>query len=287
MRQSRRSDTLAAEGAKVGRMPPIKNALTIDFEDWYQPFSARSVQSWKNFGSRVPHETSRMLSLLDRLQVRATFFVVGQIAELYPDAIRAISRCGHEIGSHGYRHEPLFAQERTLFECELRGSRELLQDLTGEPVRGFRAPFFSLRADTLWATESLRSLGFEYSSSVHPTASFLHGYPGGGRLPFRHPNGLREFPITTLSLGGVTLPFGGGLYYRLLPYGMIRCGLRWLNRRNRSGVLYFHPRELDPDLPRLKTGPALRLIVYAGVRTLESKLSRLAQEFRFVPLREM
>lgn len=268
-------------------MSEVRNALTIDFEDWHQPFAARAVSAWKNFGSRVPQDTERVLSLLGRLKVRATFFVLGEVAELFPDCIRALHRAGHEIASHGYRHVPLFAQERCLFDLELRGSMDFLRELTGEPVLGFRAPFFSLRSDTLWALESLKRAGVAYSSSVHPTISMLHGFRGGPQRPFRHANGVREFPIATLPVPGLPLPFGGGVYYRLLPYCAIRSGLRWLNRRKRSGVVYFHPRELDPDLPRLRVGLALNLIVYAGIDTLESKLTRLIQDFTFVPLREL
>ena len=268
-------------------MSDVKNGLSVDFEDWHQPFAARSISEWKNFESRVPQDTERILGLFERLNVRATFFVLGEVAELFPDCIRAIHRAGHEIASHGYRHLPLSEQERCLFDLELRGSLEFLGELTGEPVLGFRAPFFSLGPDTLWAVESLKRLGLKYSSSIHPTVSLFHGFRSAPQQPFDHPNGLREFPITTLPLPGIPIPFGGGLYYRLLPYAAIRCGLRWLNRRNRPSVVYFHPRELDASLPRLRVGPTLDLIVYTGVDSFESKLVRLIQDFRFVPLREL
>ncbi len=262
----------------------VKNALTIDFEDWYQPFAARSLPGWERFGSRVPQDTDRLLSLLRSLGVRATFFVLGEVAEQFPESIRAIHGDGHEIASHGHRHLPLFHQPRDRFETELEGSLGLLRELTGERVLGFRAPFFSLREDTLWAVDVLKRLGVEYSSSIHPTIAVFHGHQKDKHLPFKHPNGIREFPITTLRLLGLPLPFGGGVYYRLLPYPAIRLGLDWLNRRGRSGVVYFHPREFDPDLPRIKAGPTVNVIVYAGIRSLESKLTRLAREFTFVPL---
>jgi polysaccharide deacetylase family protein (PEP-CTERM system associated) len=266
----------------------MKNALSIDFEDWFQPFAARAVGGWERFPSRVPADTQRLLAVLNKYDVRCTFFVLGQVAEKFPDAVRAIHAAGHEIGSHCYRHLPLYKQERRQFEAEMRRSLDFLEDLTGEKVLGFRAPFFSLRQDSLWAIDSLKNLGLVYDSSMHPTAGVFHGYRNGGRLPYTHPNGVREFPITTYEMLGVSLPFGGGMYYRLLPYPVIRAGLRRINAGNVPGNIYFHPREFDPDLPRMSgVGVAMKLIVYAGTKTLKSKLERLLQDFEFCPLRDL
>ncbi|HMB95545.1 MAG TPA: polysaccharide deacetylase family protein [Tepidisphaeraceae bacterium] len=265
----------------------MRNALSIDFEDWYQPFAARGVDGWQNFPSRVPSDTSRLLAVLAKYNVRCTFFVLGEVAEKFPDEIRAIHKAGHEIGSHGYRHLPLYEQQQDQFEKEMRGSLDFLQQLTGEPVLGFRAPFFSIREGSLWAIDSLHKLGLKYDSSINPIAGAFHGYRGGGREPYVHPNGLKEFPITTYRLSGMTIPFGGGMYYRLLPYALIRAGLKRLNRQNIAGNIYFHPREFDPHLPRLKSGLKLKLIVYAGTAGLEAKLERLLQDFEFIPMREL
>jgi polysaccharide deacetylase family protein (PEP-CTERM system associated) len=265
----------------------MRNALSIDFEDWFQPFAARSVAGWEQFPSRVPQDTARLLSVLKKYNVRCTFFVLGEVAEKFPDEIRALHQAGHEIGSHGYRHVPLFEQDQAQFEKEMRGSLDFLKQLTGEPVLGFRAPFFSIREGSLWAIDSLHKLGLKYDSSINPIAGLFHGYRAGGRDPYFHANGLKEYPITTYSLCGAVVPFGGGMYYRLLPYRIIRAGLQRLNRKNVSGNIYFHPREFDPDLPRLKVGWKLRLIVYAGTQTLEAKLERMLQDFTFVPLREL
>lgn len=265
----------------------MKNALSIDFEDWFQPFAARSIGGWEQYPSRVPEDTRRLLAVLAKYNVRCTFFVLGEVAEKFPDEIRQIHRAGHEIGSHGYRHLPLYQQEQSVFEKEMRQSLDFLAQLTGEPVLGFRAPFFSIREGSLWAIDSLKNLGLQYDTSMNPIAGAFHGYRGAGRLPYTHPNGLREFPITTYSLAGMHLPFGGGMYYRLLPYPLIRAGLKRLNDRNIAGNIYFHPREFDPDLPRLKAGLKMNLIVYAGTRTLESKLERMLQDFTFVPMREL
>jgi polysaccharide deacetylase family protein (PEP-CTERM system associated) len=265
----------------------MRNALSIDFEDWFQPFAARSVEGWQNFPSRVPSDTQRLLGVLAKHNVKCTFFVLGEVAEKFPDEIRAIHKAGHEIASHGYRHLPLYAQKQDEFEKEMRGSLDFLQQLTGEPVLGFRAPFFSIREDSLWAIDSLHRLGLKYDSSINPIAGVFHGYRKGGREPYFHENGLREFPITTYPLAGMSMPFGGGMYYRLLPYWAIRSGLKRLNRRKVFGNIYFHPREFDPDLPRLKAGWKLNLIVYAGTSTLEAKLERMMQDFEFVPMREL
>ena len=265
----------------------MKNALSIDFEDWFQPFAARGVDGWERFPSRVPADTERLLGVLARHNVRCTFFILGEVAERFPECVKRIHDAGHEIGSHSYRHLPLYEQERGRFEEEMRRSLDFLGALTGEKVLGFRAPFFSLRQDSLWAIDSLKRLGLEYDSSIHPTVGVFHGSSVGGRLPFTHENGLREFPITTVSVLGMSLPFGGGVYYRLLPYWAIRRGLKRINRENVAGNIYFHPREFDPDLPRLKTGVKMKLIVYAGTRTLESKLERMMQDFEFCPMRDL
>jgi polysaccharide deacetylase family protein (PEP-CTERM system associated) len=265
----------------------MKNALSIDFEDWFQPFAARGVDGWERYPSRVPADTDRLLAVLSRHNVRCTFFMLGEVAEKFPEAVKAIHAAGHEIGSHSYRHLPLYQQEQRQFEAEMRRSLDYLAELTGEKVLGFRAPFFSLRHDSLWAIDSLKRLGLIYDSSIHPTVGVFHGSSVGGRLPYTHDNGLREFPITTVSVLGMSLPFGGGVYYRLLPYWMIRKGLNRINRDNVAANIYFHPREFDPDLPRLKTGVKMKLIVYAGTKTLESKLERMLQDFEFCPMREL
>jgi hypothetical protein len=169
----------------------------------------------------------------------------------------------------------------------MRQHLNFLQELTGEAVEGFRAPFFSIREDSLWAIDSLRKLGLRYDTSINPIASAFHGYKAGGHAPYMHANGLHEIPITTYRITGVRMPFGGGMYYRLLPYPVIRAGLRRLNRNNIAGNIYFHPREFDPDLPRLKSGWKMKLIVYAGTKTLLSKLERMLQDFEFAPVREV
>jgi len=269
----------------VGRRH-MQNALSVDFEDWYQPLAARDVSGWERFPSRVPDDTQRLLELLGRHGVRCTFFMLGEIATQFPDAVRAIHRAGHEIACHGYRHVPLYAQRREDFERETREAIDRLEQLTGERVQGFRAPFFSIRRESWWAIDSLRQLGVVYDSSIHPTAGVLHGYRDGGRVPYTHPNGLREFPITTFPLAGAAVPFGGGVYYRLLPYPCIRFGLRRLNRRDIGGNVYFHPREIDPDLPHLRTGWRLKLILYAGTRSFDRKLEHLLDDFSFGPIRD-
>lgn len=264
----------------------MRNALSIDFEDWYQAFAARSIPGWEQYPSRVPRDTERLLTVLAKHNAKCTFFILGEVAEKFPNEIRAIHQAGHEIGSHGHRHLPLFKQEQARFEEETRASNAFLEDLTGERVLGFRAPFFSVRQDSLWAIDSLHKLGFTYDSSMNPIAGLLHGYQGAGRSAFTHPNGLHELPITTYRMPGLTLPFGGGVWYRLLPYPAIRTGLKRLNRRGVAGNIYFHPREFDPDLPRIKAGWKMYLINYAGTRTLEHKLERMLQDFTWVPVKD-
>lgn len=264
-----------------------RHALSIDFEDWYQAFAARGIGGWEQFPSRVPQDTERLLSLFARHDVRCTFFILGQVAEQFPDEVRAIHRAGHEIASHCYRHVPLFKQEPARFEREMRESLDFIGNLIGEPVLGFRAPFFSLRHDSLWAIDSLHRLGLRYDSSINPIASALHGYRDARRTIFTHPNGLIEFPITTCPVLKTNVPIGGGVYHRLLPYPVIRAGLRRVEARGEPLNIYYHPREFDPDLPRINAGWKMHLINYAGTSMLQAKLERLMRQFPFVPMREI
>jgi polysaccharide deacetylase family protein (PEP-CTERM system associated) len=269
-----------------GGAADIRNALSIDFEDWYQAFAARSIPGWDQYPTRVPRDTERLLTLLDKYKVRCTFFMLGDVAEKFRSETLAIHRAGHEIGSHGYRHLPLYRQDPAVFERETEASKKFLEDLTGAAVLGFRAPFFSVREETRWAIDALHRIGFKYDTSINPIAGSLHGYTGAARSPYTHPNGLHELPITTLRLPGLTVPFGGGMWYRLLPYPAIRTGLRRLARRGVAGNIYFHPREFDPDLPRIKAGWKMYLINYAGTATLERKLERMLRDFTWVPVKD-
>ncbi len=201
----------------------MKNALTIDLEDYYQvsAFSKNfAVDRWDNYPSRVEHNTAKLLSILDEGNARATFFTLGWVARKYPKLIRKIADNHHEIACHSNVHRSVYAMGAEEFREDTLEAKKLLEDITGEPIRGYRAPSFSITRDSLWAYEILSEIGFSYDSSVFPIKHPNYGWPRAPRFPFtiRTNNGsIIEFPMPTLQLAGVRAPIGGGAYFRLLP----------------------------------------------------------------------
>jgi polysaccharide deacetylase family protein (PEP-CTERM system associated) len=192
--------------------------------------------------------TERFLDFADRHALRATVFIVGELARTHPALVRVVAARGHEIGLHGLRHVALDEVGPDRLRTELTEGKALLEDVAQTPVHGFRAPIFSLTPRTAWAIEDLRACGFDYSSSVLPAASPLHGWPGAPRTPFRWANGLVELPVPVAGTGRATIPFLGGIYVRYVP---VQLGVRLLRRLD-PGVAawsYLHPYDLDPDEP--------------------------------------
>ena len=183
----------------------------------------------------------------------ATFFVLGRVAQEQPDLVRSLAAGGHEIGTHGWDHTPLYRQTPEQFSVQLRRSLVALQDLTGRAVRGHRAPFFSINVGTLWALEELTSSGLRYDSSIFPVHNYRYGIPNACRFPHRLPTRLLwEFPLSTVSVGRLNVPFGGGFYARFWPYAWVRWAIQRLNDLGQPAIVYFHPWEFDPGHPRLK-----------------------------------
>jgi polysaccharide deacetylase family protein (PEP-CTERM system associated) len=268
---------------------PLLNTFTVDVEDYYHVSAfERSIDrsDWERYDSRVTDNTLRILDLLDRHETKATFFVLGWIAERRPGLIREIHRRGHEIGSHGYWHRLIYEQSPEEFRGDLRLSRDVLRDIIGDPIRAYRAPSFSITKRSMWALEILAEEGFLIDSSVFPIAHDRYGIPGA--RPEIHridtPAGsLWEFPMSIVPLGWMNLPVGGGGYFRLYP---LRWTLRLLSRINsvhrRSFTCYVHPWELDPGQPRLRAGSLIsRARHYVNLSTTEKKLDVLLKTFRF------
>jgi polysaccharide deacetylase family protein (PEP-CTERM system associated) len=267
----------------------VINALTIDFEDWYQGIEIPHTQ-WDGFEDRMAAASERLLRLLREAKVRATFFVLGRVAERHPDLVRAIAAEGHEIGTHGWSHTLIYQQEPEEFRQELRHSVELLRRLTGAPVLGHRAPFFSITPRSLWALDILKENGIRYDSSVFPVHNYRYGIPGAPRWPhtLEGPGaGLREFPLSTLELAGRTLPVAGGAYFRIYPYAFTRWAYRRINREGRAFTFYLHPWELDPQHPRIPLPRRIALTHYFNLSATEPRLRRLLADFRFAPMGEV
>jgi polysaccharide deacetylase family protein (PEP-CTERM system associated) len=267
---------------------PVCNVLTIDVEDYFHPNAmdgAIAPEEWDSVPPRVERNTLRVLDLLAAAGVRATFFVLGWVAERWPSLVDEIARRGHEVASHGYAHRLIYHQDAARFRADVRRSKALLEDRLGSEVLGFRAPSYSIVERTLWALDVLVEEGFRYDSSIFPIRHDLYGLP---EFP-RHAVTLRrgagdivEIPASTVRLLGRNWPVAGGGYFRLLPYAVTRHAVRHLNRREGSpAIVYIHPWELDPAQPRLPGSATARFRQYVNLRRTEARLIRLLGEFRF------
>lgn len=267
----------------------VTNALTIDFEDWYQGLEI-PCQHWQDFEDRIVPAGRRLLELLGETGVRATFFILGYVAEQHPEIVREIADAGHEIGTHGYSHTLIYQQTPEVFRAELERSIRTLEELTGKRVVGHRAPFFSITRDSLWALDILGQLGIGYDSSIFPVANYRYGIADSPRWPYEIEAGtgrLHEFPISTYRFLGRNLPVAGGAYFRIYPYALTRYALRSINRQGHAAVFYLHPWELDPGHPRLPLPRRIALTHYFNLGATEGRLRRLLRDFRFAPMGEI
>jgi polysaccharide deacetylase family protein (PEP-CTERM system associated) len=270
------------------------NALTIDVEDFFQvtAFERQIKRSeWSDFRPRVIDNTQRLLALLEEHQVRATFYVLGWIADKFPRLVREISDQGHEIGSHSYWHRLIYSLSPQEFREDLRRSRDVLQDATGQRVISFRAPSFSITRKSLWAFDILGEEGFESDSSVFPTRHDRYGIQGA---PLQiHPIEAQtariwEFPMTVVERAGMNIPVSGGGYFRLYPLSWTTRWLQQVNDAQRPFVFYLHPWEIDPQQPRLRAGSRFsRWRHYVNLSSTESKLTTLLRLFQFAPLTDV
>jgi polysaccharide deacetylase family protein (PEP-CTERM system associated) len=275
----------------IARPFPMKNAVTIDLEDYYQvsAFAGNAPpEHWDSFASRIENNTKKLLDILDAAGRKATFFTLGWVAKKYPALVREIAARGHEIGCHSNEHRLVYTMEPEEFRQDSLRAKQLLEEASGARVLGYRAPSFSIRRTSLWAFELLAGLGFLYDSSVFPIRHANYGMPRAPRCPFtiETANGpLVEFPMPTLEWGKSRAPLAGGAYLRLLPYWFTRWGIRFLNmKENHAACIYLHPWELDSEQPRMSGSLSARLRHYIGLRGAEAKFRRLLHDFEFVPL---
>lgn len=262
----------------------IKNALSIDVEDYFQvsalaPYIARD--QWDSMPCRVERNLDVILGLLADSGNRATFFTLGWIAERYPAAIRRIVAEGHELASHGYGHLRASDQTPESFLDDIRSAKRLLEDLSGQSVAGYRAPSFSVGEGNLWAFDCIREAGYRYSSSVYPVKHDHYGMPDAPRFPYESRPGLTEIPVTTSRAFNRNLPAGGGGYFRLLPYRLSRWLIGRVNRIDqRPAIFYFHPWEVDPEQPRVRDVDAKsRFRHYVNLDKTVPRLRRLLADF--------
>jgi len=251
-------------------------------EDYFQVEALRGIcprEAWERFEDRTEASTIRLLDLLSQHRAHGTFFILGWTAERHPKLVRRIAEAGHEIGSHGYSHELIYNLSPEAFRQEVRRTRQLLQDLSGQEVIGYRAPSYTVVARTTWALEVLAEEGYLYDSSIYPIPRRRYGMPGAPRWPHRFGLGERgsivEFPLPTVRCGFFNMPATGGAYLRLLPIGFQRWAVRRLIQKQRPFVLTIHPWELDPGQPRMPVGRRTRWTHYHNLERTAERLSDL------------
>ncbi len=266
------------------RAPVLRNAMTIDVEDYFQvsafaPYIARS--DWESRECRVEKNVDRILALLAERGTHATFFTLGWIAERYPQLVRAIVDQGHELASHGCGHQRASELSPQAFFADIDRAKKMLEDLGGHQVLGYRAPSFSIGTANLWAFDALLEAGYRYSSSVYPIRHDHYGMPDSPRFAYPVRDGLLEVPITTLRLFNKNFPSSGGGYFRLLPYALSRWMIRKVNAEDQqSAVFYFHPWEIDVEQPRIAGIDAkTRFRHYVNIDRTQERIAQLLSDF--------
>ena len=264
----------------------IRNALTIDVEDYFQvsafaPYIPR--EQWSARACRVERNVDRILQMLDMHETKATFFTLGWIAERYPHLVRRIVDGGHELASHGYGHQRASDLTEAAFSTDIESAKKLLEDLSGHRVKGYRAPSFSIGESNLWAFDCLERAGYSYSSSIYPIRHDHYGMPDAPRFAHQVRAGLLEVPVTTARFFDRNWPASGGGYFRLMPYAVSRWLLQSVNRQDRqSAVFYFHPWEIDAGQPRVEgVNAKTRFRHYVNLHRTEGRLQRLLADFNW------
>jgi polysaccharide deacetylase family protein (PEP-CTERM system associated) len=267
----------------------MQHAFTVDVEDWHQGIPiAPAVRAQAE--SRLDRGLDTLLDLLDTHQVRGTFFILGPVAEKWPQAVKRIADQGHEIGCHGWSHDLLYTMTPARFREETIRARGTLTSLTGRAVTAYRAAYFSITQESWWALEALAELGFRYDSSIFPVRNWRYGIPDFDPAPQRidtAAGSIAEFPISVRRVLGQNLPIAGGAYFRIYPYQLTRSNLRAAERAGRPAVFYIHPWELDPDHPRIAFHWKARLTHYINLTSTRPRLERMLREFQFGALAEV
>ena len=266
----------------------IRNALTVDVEDYFQVSAfAENIDpsEWVNHPLRVENNTHKLLDLFDEHQVKATFFVLGWVAEREQSLVQEIAKRGHEVACHGYSHQLVYNQDPAVFQEETTRAKSILENIIQQQVRGYRAASYSITEKSQWALDILAETGFIYDSSIFPVRHDRYGMPNTPEYPYslKTPSGrtIIEFPLSTAKIFNYRLPVAGGGYFRLYPYWLSRMGLRQINRQQKPFIFYLHPWEIDPDQPRVETSWFSRFRHYNNLDKCESRLQNLMTDFQF------
>jgi len=266
----------------------MNNALSFDIEDWFQVENLKAAiprDKWDGMELRVETNTRRILALLRERGAKATFFVLGWIADHCAQLIIDIDREGHEVASHGYGHQLVYQMTPDAFRDDVVKSKRILEDLVQKPIVGYRAPSFSITPQTLWALDILNDAGYRYDSSIFPVSFHdRYGFQGASPRPFVWPNGLMEIPLAVYQIGNYSLPAAGGGYFRFFPYRYFLHAFTRLNRNRQAFLFYLHPWEIDPGQPRVQVSWFYGFRHYVNLHRTEGRLRRLLQDFTFTTI---
>ncbi len=268
----------------------MQNYLTVDVEDYFHVAAFDNIvniTTWNNYAPRVVENTKKVLDLFNRSQVKGTFFILGWVAEKFPALIKEIDTNGHEIGCHSYYHRLVYKLTPEEFKEDTARSKNILEQLIGKEVKGYRAPSYSITNRSLWAFDILEELGFQYDSSIFPIVHDRYGIPGAPRFQYKIPNhNITEYPISTSLIFGKKIPIAGGGYFRIFPYWFTNMALKKVNQKEQQPfIFYFHPWEIDPDQPRMKNAKLLsKFRHYRNLHKTLSRLQKLLGNFHFTPL---
>ncbi len=272
----------------------VINVMSIDLEEWFQVTNFENVISrsgWNQCLSRTQEVMPRLLDLFSEHRVRATFFTLGWIAERYPELIRRISKEGHEIASHGYDHRLVTTMTRDEFRQQLIQSKDILEQILGEAIYGYRAPTYSFRKETHWVIEELLDTGFLFDSSIFPHGKRDNPELCDSKFPcYLSGKGkqLAEYPLSIFNFYGMEIPIAGGGYFRLLPYMFVKQMIERLNQKDKLAIMYFHPWEFDPEQPKVASAPMLsKFRHYVNLKQNEDKLKCLVRDFRFASFKDI
>jgi len=299
-------------------IPNIRShALSIDVEDYFHVHAYSTTikqEHWTDYPGTLERQLPKLLDILDEHKTKATFFVLGWVAEHCPSLVRECRTRGHELASHGYAHQAVYLNDKAHFRGDVTRGKAVLEDILGEPVLGYRAPSYSIVRSTLWALPILRELGFVYDSSIFPIHHDYYGIPGARKTPFllkladndlldqitgrgsalpHAQDGtisdyMVEFPISTLHIGRLNPPVSGGGYFRFWPYVFTRYALKKIEREGAPFIFYLHPWELCGSLPKIRGAPRRsRIRTCLNTKGTEQKLKKLLKDFRFLPVKEV
>lgn len=266
------------------------NALTIDVEEWFDICGLKQKirpEDYEYDGDKLVRNVAELLSLLEQNKVRATFFILGETARKYPQAVKMIDDRGHEIATHGFSHRLIYDLSPDEFREDLKKSISILKEITAKEVIGHRAPSFSITKDSLWAFKILREEGIRYDCSVFPISHPRYGIEQAKRFPYLTDEGVMEFPLSTVDILGKNFPVAGGAYLRILPYHVTRWGIKKINSRWQPAQIYLHSWEIDCNQPRLKIPWMRRFTHSVNLKTTLNKLKSLLGDFEFAPVKEV